>query len=47
MIAGGLAQHFTPGTAITAVAAISVAITVFSRPFVVRARAVRVETVDT
>ncbi|MCX4967158.1 MFS transporter [Streptomyces sp. NBC_00654] len=42
-IAGGVAQHFNPGTAITAVAAISVAITVFSRPFVVRARAVRVE----
>ncbi|WP_328923848.1 hypothetical protein OG429_03865 [Streptomyces sp. NBC_00190] len=38
-IAGGVAQHFTPGTAITALAAVSVAVTVFSRPFVVRARA--------
>ncbi|WP_181802943.1 MFS transporter [Streptomyces shenzhenensis] len=46
-IAGGVAQHFTPGTAITAVAAASVAITVFSRPFVVRARAVSVGTVNT
>ncbi|MFJ9720961.1 hypothetical protein ACIRPQ_34340 [Streptomyces sp. NPDC101213] len=46
-IAGGLAQWLTLGTAITAVAAISVAVTVLSRPFVVRARAVRVETVDT
>lgn len=45
-IAGGLAQYFTPRTAITAVAAVSVAITVFSRPFVVRARTVRVETAD-
>ncbi|MGQ5654367.1 hypothetical protein ACUJ8H_30820 [Streptomyces sp. EKR5.2] len=42
-VAGGIAQHFTAGTAITSVAAISVAITVFSRPFVVRARAVRVQ----
>ncbi|MCZ0991530.1 MFS transporter [Streptomyces diastatochromogenes] len=45
-IAGGVAQHLTPGTAITALAAVSVAITVFSRPFVVRARAVRVETAN-
>ncbi|MFE1880424.1 MFS transporter [Streptomyces diastatochromogenes] len=45
--AGGVAQHFTPGTAITTLAAVSVAITVFSRPFVIRARAVRVETADT
>ncbi|MET9442277.1 hypothetical protein [Streptomyces sp. NPDC006610] len=43
-LAGGAAQHLTPGTAITAVAAISVAVTVFSRPYVVRARAVAVET---
>ncbi|WP_377273511.1 MFS transporter [Peterkaempfera sp. SMS 1(5)a] len=42
-IAGGVAQHLTPGTAITALAAVSVAITVFSRPFVVRARAVGIE----
>ncbi|MEE1736910.1 MFS transporter [Streptomyces sp. BE147] len=42
-IAGGVAQHFTAGTAITAVAATSIAITVLSRPFVVRARSVRVE----
>ncbi len=45
-VAGGVAQHSTPATAITAVAAVSVAITVLSRPFVVRARAVRVETAD-
>ncbi|WP_247701971.1 hypothetical protein [Streptomyces sp. F63] len=38
-IAGGLAEYVTPGTAITAVAALSVAVTVASRPFVVRARA--------
>ncbi|MET8945721.1 hypothetical protein ABZX30_19565 [Streptomyces sp. NPDC004542] len=43
-IAGGVAQHFTPGTAITAAAAISVAVTVFSRPFVIRARTVQAET---
>ncbi|KPI15488.1 major facilitator superfamily MFS_1 [Actinobacteria bacterium OV450] len=43
-IAGGLAEHFAPGMAITAVAAVSVAVTVLSRPHVVRARAVRVET---
>ena len=41
-IAGGAAQHLTPGTAISALAAISVVVTVVSRPFVVRARAVRV-----
>ncbi|MBA2944320.1 MFS transporter [Streptomyces himalayensis] len=45
-IAGGVAQHVGPGAAITAVAAVSVAITVVSRPFVVRARAVRVEKAD-
>jgi predicted MFS family arabinose efflux permease len=45
-IAGGVAQRYTPGTAITAVAAVSVAITVFSRPFVIRAGAVPVETAD-
>ncbi|MFF1284079.1 MFS transporter [Streptomyces sp. NPDC058299] len=44
-IAGGLAQYLGPGTTITAVAALSVAVTVFSRPSVVRARAVRAETV--
>jgi hypothetical protein len=38
-IAGGVAQHLTPGTAITALAATSVAITVVSRPFAVRAQA--------
>ncbi|WP_420716432.1 hypothetical protein [Streptomyces sp. H27-H1] len=42
-IAGGIAQRFTPGTAITVIAAVSVAITVVSRPFVVRARAISVE----
>jgi predicted MFS family arabinose efflux permease len=42
-IAGGIAQQLTPGTAITALAALSVAITVVSRPFVVRARTVSVE----
>lgn len=42
-IAGGIAQHLTPGTAITVIAAVSVAITVVSRPFVVRARTVSVE----
>ncbi len=46
-IAGGVAQHFTPGTTIAAVATISPAVTAFSRPSVVRARAVRVETVNT
>ncbi|MFF4648385.1 hypothetical protein [Streptomyces sp. NPDC001380] len=42
-IAGGLAQHLAPGTAIAAVAAASVAVTVASRPFVVRARALGAE----
>ncbi|MEY9962618.1 putative MFS family arabinose efflux permease [Streptacidiphilus sp. MAP12-16] len=37
-IAGGTAQQFAPGTAITAIAAVSVAITIVSRPYVVRAR---------
>lgn len=37
-IAGGIAQHLTPGTAITVMAAVSVAITVVSRPSIVRAR---------
>ncbi|WP_411105028.1 MFS transporter [Streptomyces sp. cmx-4-9] len=41
-IAGGMAQHLTAGTVITCAAAVSIAITVFSRPFLVRARAVRV-----
>ncbi len=35
-IAGGIAQHLTPGVTITAMAAVSVAVTVFSRPFVTR-----------
>ncbi|MDX3854720.1 MFS transporter [Streptomyces sp. AK02-01A] len=39
-IAGGLAQHLAPGTAMTAVAAVSVAVTVASRPLVARARAI-------
>ncbi|MEU3352874.1 hypothetical protein [Streptomyces sp. NPDC037389] len=38
-IAGGVAQYLTPGTAITALATVSVAITVLSRPFVARTRA--------
>ncbi|KOU73316.1 membrane protein [Streptomyces sp. MMG1533] len=46
-IAGILAQYLTPGTAITTVAAVSVAVTVGSRPFVVRARAVRVGKAET
>ncbi|MEU3460759.1 hypothetical protein ABZ721_12475 [Streptomyces sp. NPDC006733] len=36
VFAGGVAQHFSPGTAITAAAALSVAVTVVSRPFVAR-----------
>ncbi|MCC3777941.1 hypothetical protein [Streptomyces sp. UNOB3_S3] len=40
-IAGGVAQYVTPGTAITALAATSIAVTVLSRPFVARARTVR------
>jgi predicted MFS family arabinose efflux permease len=46
-IAGGVAQCLGPGTAITALATLSIAITVFSRPFVVRARAVRADTAGT
>ncbi|MEU9378332.1 MFS transporter [Streptomyces sp. NPDC048255] len=42
-IAGGLAQHLTPGATITALAGLSVAVTVCSRPFVVRARTAGVE----
>ncbi|MGV9249958.1 hypothetical protein [Streptomyces sp. NPDC003697] len=38
-IAGGLAQSVTPAAAVTALAAVSVAVTVVSRPFVVRAAA--------
>ncbi|MEU1596670.1 MFS transporter [Streptomyces sp. NPDC005708] len=45
-IAGGIALHHSPATAIVVLAAISVAITVFSRPFVVRAHVVRVEKVS-
>ncbi|MFE9118764.1 MFS transporter [Streptomyces sp. NPDC007172] len=41
-IAGGGAQYLTPGVAITAVAAVSVGITVFTRPLVLRARPVRI-----
>ncbi|MGW0751390.1 MFS transporter [Streptomyces sp. NPDC002587] len=37
-IAGSVAQHFTAGTAITALAAISVVITISSRPFVAEPR---------
>ncbi|GAA3368565.1 MFS transporter [Streptomyces sannanensis] len=46
-IAGGVAQHLTPGAAVTALAAVSIAITVGSRPFVVRARSVSVEKTST
>ncbi|MFI1421123.1 MFS transporter [Streptomyces sp. NPDC020731] len=35
-LAGGIAQHLTPATTITALAAVSVAVTVLSRPFVNR-----------
>lgn len=45
-IAGGMARHFPSGTAVTIVAAVSIAVTVLSRPFVVRARAVRVQAAD-
>ncbi|MGK4579842.1 hypothetical protein [Kitasatospora sp. HPMI-4] len=41
-IAGGAAQYLAPGTTIAAVAALSVAVTVLSRPLVVRARTVGV-----
>jgi predicted MFS family arabinose efflux permease len=44
-LAGGVAQYLTPGTAVTALAAASVAVTVVSRPFVVRAHAVRAHAV--
>ncbi|ARP72669.1 MFS transporter [Streptomyces pluripotens] len=44
VIAGGVAQHVTPGTAIAVLAALSLAVTVFSWPFVIRARAVHVAT---
>ncbi|MFB6435367.1 MFS transporter [Streptomyces sp. NPDC056411] len=43
-IAGGIAQYVTPGIAVALLAAVSVALTVFSRPLVVRARPVDVET---
>ncbi|CAL9538181.1 hypothetical protein SUDANB176_04191 [Streptomyces sp. enrichment culture] len=46
-IAGGLAQYLAPGTTITALAAVSVAVTVLSRPFVARTRAVRLEKTGT
>ncbi|WP_411150687.1 MFS transporter [Streptomyces sp. A30] len=39
-IAGGVAQYVTPGTAVTVLAAVSLAVTVVSRPYVARARAV-------
>lgn len=42
-LAGGTAQYLGPGTTIAAAAALSVALTVASRPFVVRARAVGAE----
>ncbi|MFD7561011.1 MFS transporter [Streptomyces sp. NPDC059835] len=40
-IAGGLAGQLDPATTITALAAVSLAVTVVSRPFVLRARTVR------
>ncbi|MFF9489236.1 MFS transporter [Streptomyces sp. NPDC014676] len=46
-IAGGIAQHSTAGTAITSVAAVSIAVTVFSRPSVLRARAAHAEAAHT
>ncbi|MEW2085684.1 MFS transporter [Streptomyces sp. NPDC005283] len=42
-IAGGVAQHLTPSTTIAAIATVSVAVTVVSRPFVVRTRTVSIE----
>ncbi|MFE2279979.1 hypothetical protein ACFXAE_22640 [Streptomyces sp. NPDC059454] len=42
-LAGGTAQYLAPGTTITALAAVSVAVTLLSRPFVARTRAVHVE----
>jgi predicted MFS family arabinose efflux permease len=47
VIAGGIAQYVTPGTAITTTAALSLALTVISRPFVVRARTISVESART
>ncbi|CAL9536927.1 hypothetical protein [Streptomyces griseomycini] len=46
-LAGGLAQYLSPGAAITALAAVSVTVTVLSRPFVARSRAVRLERTGT
>lgn len=45
-IAGGLAQYTGPATAITAAAVCSVAVTVVSRPFVIRARAASAGTAE-
>jgi MFS family permease len=45
-IAGGVAQHVTPAATITAVAATSLVVTIASRSFVVRARAVGDETIS-
>ncbi|MFJ3231126.1 MFS transporter [Streptomyces sp. NPDC086787] len=45
-IAGGAAQQLAPGTAISSVAAVSVAVTVLSRPSVVRSRDLRAEVAD-
>ncbi|MFI2511691.1 MFS transporter [Streptomyces sp. NPDC018972] len=42
-LAGALAQYLTPATTITALAALSVAVTLLSRPFVTRTRSVHVE----
>ncbi|MBT2365645.1 MFS transporter [Streptomyces sp. ISL-10] len=42
-IAGGIAQFLAPGAAMAAVAAVSVAVTVVSRPYVVRARTVGID----
>ncbi|MFB9351176.1 hypothetical protein ACFFUA_27700 [Streptomyces heliomycini] len=42
-LAGGLAQHLAPAATITALAALSLAVTLLSRPFVARTRAVRLE----
>lgn len=39
-LAGGIAQHLTPATAITTLAAVSVTVTVLSRPFVAHTRSV-------
>ncbi|EFE67858.1 MFS transporter [Streptomyces viridosporus] len=40
-LAGGIAQYLTPGTTITVLAAVSLTLTVLSRPFVARTRTVR------